>query len=45
MENFFSDVRSVLSTTPERWQRLAQALPDDLLQRKPQPGEWSACAT
>jgi hypothetical protein len=42
MEKFFSDVRSVLSTTPERWQRLAHALPDDLLQRKPKPGEWSA---
>jgi uncharacterized damage-inducible protein DinB len=42
MENFFSDVRSVLSTTPERWQRLAQALPGDLLERKPKQGEWSA---
>ncbi len=42
MEKFFSDVRSILLTTPDRWQRLAQALPDDLLQRKPKQGEWSA---
>jgi len=42
MDKFFSDIRSVLITTPDRWQRLAQTLPDDLLQRKPKPGEWSA---
>jgi hypothetical protein len=38
MERFFSDVLTVLSTTPERWQRLVGVLPADLLQRKPLPG-------
>jgi len=42
MEKFFSDVLTVLSTTPERWQRLVGTLPDNLLHRKPLPGEWSA---
>jgi len=32
----------VLSTTPERWQRLVSTLPADLLTRPPLAGEWSA---
>jgi uncharacterized damage-inducible protein DinB len=35
-------VQAVLSTTPERWQRLVSTLPMDLLTRPPAPGEWSA---
>lgn len=42
MEKFFSDVLTILSTTPERWQRLVGDLPADLLRRKPLPSEWSA---
>jgi uncharacterized damage-inducible protein DinB len=38
----FEDVRAVLSTTPERWQRLVNALPADLLTRPAAEGEWSA---
>jgi uncharacterized damage-inducible protein DinB len=35
-------VQAVLSTTPERWQRLVSTLPIDLLTRPPVAGEWSA---
>jgi uncharacterized damage-inducible protein DinB len=35
-------VQAVLSTTPERWQRLVSTLPIDLLTRPPARGEWSA---
>ncbi len=35
-------VRSVLNTTPERWMRLVQDLPYDLLTMAPAPKEWSA---
>src|ERR1700730_17305464 len=35
-------VQAVLSTTPERWQRLVSTLPIDLLTRPPAAGEWSA---
>lgn len=35
-------VQAVLSTTPERWQRLVSTLPIDLLTRHPVAGEWSA---
>lgn len=35
-------VQAVLSTTPERWQRLIGTLPVDLLTRPPATGEWSA---
>ena len=35
-------VQAVLSTTPERWQRLVSTLPVDLLTRPPAAGEWSA---
>jgi uncharacterized damage-inducible protein DinB len=35
-------VQAVISTTPERWQRLVSTLPIDLLTRPPVAGEWSA---
>jgi uncharacterized damage-inducible protein DinB len=37
-------VRAVLTTTPARWLTLAGSLPDELLQRGPAAGEWSAAA-
>jgi hypothetical protein len=42
LETWFEDVQAVLSTTPERWQKLVSALPLDLLTRPPAGGEWSA---
>jgi uncharacterized damage-inducible protein DinB len=42
MEKILSDIQSILISTPERWLRLAQALSDDMLQRQPLEGEWSA---
>lgn len=42
MDNILPYARAILTTTPERWTRLAETLPADLLQRKPAPGEWSA---
>ena len=33
---------SVLETTPERWTRLVETLPAELLNRPPAAGEWSA---
>ncbi len=42
MTTWLADVQAVLSTTPERWQRLVSALPIDLLTRPPATGEWSA---
>ncbi len=42
MNTLLEQVQAVLSTTPERWQRLVSALPSDLLTRPPLPGEWSA---
>lgn len=35
-------VIGILDTTLERWQRLAAALPDELLSTRPAPDEWSA---
>src|ERR1700730_16664189 len=32
----------LLSTTAERWQSLVETAPEELLQRPPAPGEWSA---
>jgi hypothetical protein len=34
--------RAVLTTTVERWTRLTQTVPAELLNRAPAPGEWSA---
>ncbi len=42
MNTLLEDVQAVLSTTPERWQRLVSTLPIDLLTRPPAAGEWSA---
>ncbi len=42
MQTLLEDVHAVLSTTPERWQRLVSTLPFDLLNRPPAEGEWSA---
>lgn len=42
MNTLLNDVQAVLSTTPERWQRLVSTLPIDLLTRPPVAGEWSA---
>lgn len=42
MNILLEHVQAVLSTTPERWQRLVSTLPMDLLTRTPAPGEWSA---
>ena len=42
MNTLVEHVQAVLSTTPERWQRLVSTLPIDLLTRPPAPGEWSA---
>ena len=42
MDTLVEHVQAVLSTTPERWQRLVSTLPLDLLTRPPAPGEWSA---
>ena len=42
MNTLVEHVQAVLSTTPERWQRLVSTLPIDLLTRAPAEGEWSA---
>ena len=42
MNTLLEHVQAVLSTTPERWQRLVSTLPLDLLTRAPAAGEWSA---
>jgi len=42
LNTLLEDVQAVLSTTPERWQRLVSTLPIDLLTRPPATGEWSA---
>jgi uncharacterized damage-inducible protein DinB len=34
--------RGVLATTPQRWMTLIDTVPEELLQRPPMPGEWSA---
>ncbi|MGH2479797.1 MAG: DinB family protein [Ktedonobacteraceae bacterium] len=42
MHTLVEHIHAVLSTTPERWQRLVSTLPSDLLTRPPVAGEWSA---
>ena len=42
MKSLVEHVHAVLSTTPDRWQRLVSTLPIDLLTRPPAAGEWSA---
>ncbi len=42
MANILPWMISVLSTTPERWTRLVQNIPDELMRRPAAAGEWSA---
>ena len=42
MNTLIEQVQAILSTTPERWQRLVSRLPADLLTRPAAEGEWSA---
>ena len=42
MNTMLENVQAILSTTPERWQRLVSTLSTDLLTRPPAAGEWSA---
>lgn len=42
MNQLIERVRGVLEATPGRWEALMHALPEDVLARKPAPGEWSA---
>lgn len=42
MDNNLDWIRSVLDTTVARWENLAEKVPEDLLSRRPAPGEWSA---
>ena len=42
MNTWLENVQAILSTTPERWQRLVSTLPIDLLTRPATEGEWSA---
>lgn len=42
MNNQLTAIRSVMSTTVARWRTLIEAVPLELLERAPQPGEWSA---
>ena len=42
MTDLLDSARRLLSITPGRWQSLVEAAPDELLQRAPAPGEWSA---
>jgi uncharacterized damage-inducible protein DinB len=42
MDNILPWAMPLIESTPERWQRLAQTIPDDLLRQPPAPGQWSA---
>lgn len=42
MSDILTWARSVLTTTPNRWQDLITTLPTALLTLPPSPGEWSA---
>ena len=42
MDDSIMQVQSVISTTPMRWQAMADTIPAELFTRKPVPGEWSA---
>jgi hypothetical protein len=42
MTDVLESARRLLSITPGRWQSLVEAAPEELLQRAPAPGEWSA---
>lgn len=42
MDSILTWASAVLATTPDRWDRLTQTLPADLLSKPPAAGEWSA---
>ena len=42
MTDVLDAARRLLPITPGRWQSLVEAATDELLQRAPAPGEWSA---
>ena len=42
MQELFGKLQSILTTTPDRWQSLAAAVPTELFNRQPAPGQWSA---
>jgi hypothetical protein len=42
MATMLEQIRAIVGTTAARWQTLMTAIPADLAQRQPQPGEWSA---
>ena len=44
MHTMLEPIYAVLATTPERWLRLTEDLPADVLTRPPAEGEWSARA-
>ena len=42
MEALLMEIDAILSTTADRWKHLVNTLPAALLERNPEPGEWSA---
>ncbi|OPY06610.1 MAG: DinB superfamily protein [Syntrophaceae bacterium PtaB.Bin095] len=42
MANIIETVLAVLSSTPQRWIQLAEALPPEIFHRRPASKEWSA---
>lgn len=42
MNNILFTTLALLKTTPDRWTRLAETIPSDLLTAPPAPGQWSA---
>jgi DinB superfamily len=42
MDDLITQVQTVISATPMRWQTMADTISADLFTRKPAPGEWSA---
>ena len=42
MNNILEEVRTILQTTPLRWEHMTQSLSPDLINLPPAPKEWSA---
>lgn len=42
MNDLLTTLQAILTMTPEKWTRLCQALPTDLLKQPAAPGQWSA---
>lgn len=42
MNDILTHLRAVLVTTPQRWLSLTESFSDEMLRRRPLPGEWSA---